>query len=154
MWCLLQGHLLWLANGSTGYQNWLYPYENADYLLQSSYGSSCDILNYLELLHVPNRVDKQWNVTWNQLPGIQHFQPQLSPQRQCVAEIVPGYKDFKRQWVKIDCDQLFHNVHIICERQRTNYTPPGGNLISHTIYANIKFIENDDGTLSTADNYC
>ena len=152
MWCLLQGDLLWLANGSIGYQNWFYPYENADYLLHSSLGPNV-YFNYLELLHDPGRVDKQWNVN-PQLPEIQHFQPQLSPHRQCVAEIVPGYRHFKRQWVKIDCDQQFHNITIICQRQRTNYTPPNDNHVKHTIYAYIKYIEKDNGTLGVVDNYC
>ena len=148
----MQGDLLWLANGSIGYQNWFYPYKYADYLLHSSYGPEL-YFYYLELLHDPNRVDKQWHMNL-QLPGIQHFQPQLSPHRQCVAEIVPGYKHFKRQWVKIDCDQQFHNITIICESQRTNYTLPSDDYVNHTIYANIKYILKDNGTLVGVNNYC
>ena len=152
MWCLLQGDLLWLARGSIGYQNWFYPHKNADYILHSSYGPS-GLFNYLELLHDPNRVDTRWNVN-SQLPEIQHFQPQLSPHRQCVAEIVPGYKHFKRQWVKIYCDQQFHNITIICERNRTIYTPPSYYHVNHTIYAKITYTEKDNGTLGVVNDYC
>ena len=152
MWCLLQGDLIWTTKSSIEYQNWFYPYENADYRLHFSWGPY-NIFNYFELLRDPNRVDKQWNVN-PQLPGIQHFQPQLSPHRQCVAEIVPGYKHFKRQWVKIDCDHQFQNITIICERQRTVYAPPSDTLVNPTIYDNIKYIEKHNGTLSAVDNYC
>ena len=149
---LLQDNLLWQARGSTGYQNWFHPYKNADYLLHSSYGP--DVLyNYLNLLRDPNYMVKKYHVN-SQLSEIQHFQPQHSPHRQCVAEIVPGYKHFKRQWVKIDCDQQFHNITIICERQRTNYTPPSDNHVKHTLYANIKYTEKDNVTLIVVNNYC
>ena len=87
MWCLLQGHLSWIARGSIGYQNWFYPHTNADYLLYSSYGPKADrVFSYFPLILDPFRMDKHWNV-YSQLPEIQHFQPQLSPHRQCVAEI-------------------------------------------------------------------
>ena len=154
MWCLLQGHLSWIARGSIGYQNWFYPHTNADYLLYSSYGPKPDgFFGHFPLFRDPIRMDKHWNV-YSQLPEIQHFQPQLSPHRQCVAEIVPGYKHFNRQWVKIGCDQQFRNITIICERQRTIYAPPGYNDVNHTIYANTKYIEKDNGTLRAVKNYC
>ena len=106
-------------------------------------------ISYLNLITGGYR----WNV-YNQLPELQHFQPQLSPNRQCVAEIMPGYKNNKRYWVKIDCDQQFHNVSVICESHATDYVPPYSEQVDQTIYASIKHIEKNNCTLVVVNNYC
>ena len=84
-----------------------------------------DHIKQADILYKFNHQGDQWHM-YNQLPEIQHFQPQLSPNRTCVAEIMPGYKNTKRQWVKIDCDQQFRSVTIICESHATDYVLPHG----------------------------
>ena len=93
---------------------------------------------------------------YSQLPATRHFQPQLSPNRQCVAEILPGYMHTERQRVKIDCAQQFHNISIICtcESHAIGDVLSVNNYVNNTIYASIKYTEKNNSTLIIADNYC
>ena len=120
------------------YQKWFYPYKNANYLkhLYDTYPKGSD-------LHKTS-----------QLPEIQHFQPQLSPNRHCVAEIMPGYKHMTREWVMIECTKLFPNVYLICESHATEHFQPGSDFLNESTYANITYIVNNNGTLIAGDNYC
>ena len=140
-----------MDGSAVGYQNWFYPHKNADYLLYSSRGICAPSL--ADILYKSDPGGYRLNV-YNQLRELQHFQPQLSPNRQCVAEIMPGYKNSSRQWVKIDCDQQFHNVPVICESHTTDYVPPNNEQVDQTIYASIKRIEKNNSTLVVVNNYC
>ena len=138
MICLFQGNISWINKFILAYQKWFYPYKNADYLLHlyDTYPKSSD-------LHKTS-----------QLPEIQYFQPQLAPNRHCVAEIMPGYKHITREWVMIECTKLFPNVYLICESHTTEHFQPGSDYLNESIYANITYIVNNNGTLIAGDNYC
>ena len=90
----------------------------------------------------------------SQLPGIQHFQPQISSQHQCVALAFLGHHLFTRKWMKIDCSQYFNNITVICESRAQSYFQPGGKHLDQAMYANIESIKKMNGTLRVVTKYC
>ena len=147
-----------MDRSSIGYQNWFYPRQNADHLLHFSYWYYDNMVtsgyrNVSDFLDKSIHEGGQWNMYF-QLPETQHFQPQLSPNRQCVAEIMPGYRHIERQWVKIDCDQQFHNVSVICESHSIDNAQSVSSYVNNTIYASIKYIEKKNSTLVAVGSYC
>ena len=94
------------------------------------------------------------HVKFSQSPGIDNFQPQLSFDQQCTAQIIPGQVLFTRRWVKIGCAQYFDSGTVICESQATTYVPPNSSLVNPTIYANIKYIKNNKSRIVVTKNYC
>ena len=117
-------------------------------MLRTSYSRPANLAEILDTY-----INKKY-FKGSKLPEIQHFQPQLSPNRTCVAEIMPGYKRIRRQWVKIDCDEKFHSVSVVCESHATDYVAPHGEHVNQTVYGSIKNIEKNNSTLVFVDNYC
>ena len=54
----------------------------------------------------------------------------------------------------IECTKLFPNVYLICESHTTEHFQPGSDYLNESIYANITYIVNNNGTLIAGDNYC
>ena len=124
------------------YQQWFYPVKDAVYT--SNYRHECR----------GSSAQCKIQHRYSQMKGINHFQPQISADHQCVAQIIPGHKYFSRRWVKVDCSKHFSNVTVICE------SPAGENLshiseiVDGAAYNEVSYVTAIAGKLSAPPAYC
>ena len=50
--------------------------------------------------------------------------------------------------MKIDCDEKFHSVSVVCESHATDYVAPHGEHVNQTVYGSIKNMEKNNSTLA------